>query len=100
MRVCYWSGLVTWMSRAAGQLQLQLRRNTSAGRERKPGTRPGVSLQGPRAAASCAAEKTTSLRELCLAMRSPLAADLVVPKNVSHPVALRTGVGAVVEGDT
>ena len=48
-RVCCWRELITWMSRAAGRPLLQQGRNTSAGREREPGAKPRVSLEGARA---------------------------------------------------
>ena len=69
VRTC--SGLITCTSRAAGRPRLQLGRKTSAGRACEPGTRPGASLVGARAA-DWAAEKMTSLVALWRAIRSPL----------------------------
>ena len=69
VRTC--SGLITCTSRAAGRPRLQLGRKMSAGRACEPGTRPGASLEGARAA-DWAAEKMTSLMALWRAIRSPL----------------------------
>ena len=71
VRTC--SGLITCTSRAAGRPRLQLGRKTSAGRACEPGTRPGASLEGARAA-DWAAEKMTSLMALWRAIKISICA--------------------------
>ena len=68
----------------------------SAGREREPGTRLGVSFEGARAA-DFAAVKTTSLMELCREMRSPLPPQHTWWSPKMSAVALHSG---QVERDT
>ncbi len=82
-------GEITWTSRAAGLVQLG--RRTSAGREAESGISPGVSLEGPRAAA---------LKTTCVVTADTAATShLVVTKGVRNTMTLGAGKLVTVQWD-